>query len=100
MTLILLQWREPREKLLLYEYSQCVDFLNQFLPEDKKMVWHAYDMAQMYREKDKDVISYLEDLAEEAIGKTGFFHSGPEPYAHKLKGDDGCVFLSLVTPLS
>ncbi|CAG7855197.1 Polyphosphoinositide phosphatase; AltName: Full=Phosphatidylinositol 3,5-bisphosphate 5-phosphatase; AltName: Full=SAC domain-containing protein 3 [Serendipita indica DSM 11827] len=88
----LIKWREPREKLLLYEYSQCVDFLNQFLPEDKKMVWRAYDMAQMYREKDKDVISYLEDLAEEAISKTGFFHSGPEPYAHKMKGDDEMAY--------
>lgn len=37
--------------------------------------------------KTQDVISYLEDIAEEAIQLTGFFHSGPEPYSHKLKND-------------
>jgi len=82
-----LQWREPREKLLLCEYSQCVDYLNQFLPPGKKMEYRAYDMSQAYKEKTQDVISYLEDLAEEAIQKTGFFHSGPEPYSHRLKRD-------------
>lgn len=34
--------------------------------------------------KTQDVISYLEDLAEESIQITGFFHSGPEPYSHFL----------------
>lgn len=51
------------------------------------MIYQAYDMSQAYKEKTQDVISYLEDLAEEAIQLTGFFHSGPEPYAHKLKRD-------------
>ncbi|KAG8819015.1 phosphatidylinositol-3,5-bisphosphate 5-phosphatase [Serendipita sp. 399] len=83
----LIKWREPREKILLYEYSQCVDYLNQFLPDKKKMIYRAYDMSQAYKEKTQDVISYLEDLAEEAISMTGFFHSGPEPYGHKMKGD-------------
>lgn len=36
----------PRESKLLYEYGQCVDYLNQFLPEGKKMVYIAWDMAQ------------------------------------------------------
>jgi hypothetical protein len=64
-----------------------VDYLNQFLPDGKKMIYRAYDMSQAYKEKTQDVISYLEDLAEEAIQMTGFFHSGPEPYSHKLKQD-------------
>jgi hypothetical protein len=37
--------------------------------------------------KTQDVISYLEDVAEEAIHLTGFFHSGPEPISHLLRGD-------------
>lgn len=51
------------------------------------MIYRAYDMSQAYKEKTQDVISYLEDLAEEAIQMTGFFHSGAEPYAHKMKGE-------------
>jgi len=35
--------------------------------------------------KTQDVISYLEDIAEEAIQLTEFFHSGPGPYSRMLK---------------
>ncbi|KAH8980934.1 polyphosphoinositide phosphatase [Lactarius hatsudake] len=86
MILNLIKKREPqpRESKLLDEYTHCVDFLNQFLPEGQKMVYHPWDMSRAYKEKTQDVISYLEDLAEESIQITGFFHSGPEPYSHFL----------------
>jgi len=38
--------------------------------------------------KTQDVISYLEDIAEESIQMTGFFHTGPEPYSHYLNSED------------
>ncbi|KAE9404895.1 hypothetical protein BT96DRAFT_916565 [Gymnopus androsaceus JB14] len=75
----------PRESKLLDEYTTCVQYLNQFLPDDKKMKYLAWDMSRAYKEKTQDVISYLEDLAEESIQQTGFFHSGPEPYYHYLQ---------------
>ncbi|KAI5993700.1 SacI homology domain-containing protein [Pisolithus orientalis] len=75
----------PRESKLLDEYTQCVRYLNQFLPEGKKMVYRAWDMSRAYKEKTQDVISYLEDLAEESIQMTGFFHTGSEPYSHHLQ---------------
>ncbi|KAG6853214.1 hypothetical protein C0991_006117 [Blastosporella zonata] len=78
----------PRESKLLEEYTQCVRYLNQFLPEGKKMVYRAWDMSRAYKEKTQDVISYLEDIAEESIQMTGFFHSGPEPYSHFLQMAD------------
>jgi phosphatidylinositol 3,5-bisphosphate 5-phosphatase len=34
------------------------------------------------------VISYLEDVAEESIQMTGFFHSGAEPFAHHSHGEN------------
>ncbi|KAI0283105.1 SacI homology domain-containing protein [Russula aff. rugulosa BPL654] len=76
MILNLIKKREPqpRESKLLDEYTHC----------DKKMEYHAWDMSRAYKEKTQDVISYLEDLAEESIQITGFFHSGPEPYSHFL----------------
>ncbi|TDL16362.1 hypothetical protein BD410DRAFT_816753 [Rickenella mellea] len=77
----------PRESKLLDEYTQCVTYLNQFLPEGKKMIYRAWDMSRAYKEKTQDVIGYLEDLAEEAISATGFFHSGPEPTSHLLRND-------------
>ena len=51
---------QPRESKLLREYTNCVDYLNQFLPEDKKMVYRAWDMSHAYKQKTQDVIGYLE----------------------------------------
>jgi hypothetical protein len=52
MILNLIKKREPqpRESKLLDEYTHCVNFLNQFLPEGKKMVYHAWDMSRAYKE--------------------------------------------------
>ncbi|THV08131.1 hypothetical protein K435DRAFT_641871 [Dendrothele bispora CBS 962.96] len=83
----------PRESKLLDEYSQCVIYLNQFLPPDRKMIYCAWDMSRAYKEKTQDVISYLEDIAEESLQRTGFFHSGPEPYAHFLQNEDDHTIL-------
>ncbi|PPQ90287.1 hypothetical protein CVT25_013112 [Psilocybe cyanescens] len=77
----------PRESKLLDEYTQCVRYLNQFLPHGKKMVYRPWDMSRAYKEKTQDVISYLEDIAEESIQMTKFFHSGPEPYSHYLNSE-------------
>ena len=52
MILNLIKKREPqpRESKLLDEYTQCVHYLNQFLPEDKRMVYRPWDMARAYKE--------------------------------------------------
>jgi hypothetical protein len=41
---------QPRESKLLDEYNQCIKYLNQFLPADKKMLYRAWDMARAYKE--------------------------------------------------
>ncbi|KAF9451310.1 hypothetical protein P691DRAFT_808062 [Macrolepiota fuliginosa MF-IS2] len=82
----------PRESKLLDEYTQCVEYLNQFLPKDKEMAYHAWDISRAHKDKERDVIGYLEDIAEESIQTTGFFHTGPEPYSHFIQnqyGQDG-----------
>ncbi|KZT18255.1 polyphosphoinositide phosphatase [Neolentinus lepideus HHB14362 ss-1] len=90
MILNLIKEREPqpRESKLLAEYTQCVNYLNQFLPKENKMVYRAWDMSRAYKEKTRDVIGYLEDIAEESIQMSGFFHSGPEAYSHNLKNEE------------
>ncbi|KAF8191450.1 polyphosphoinositide phosphatase [Mycena galopus ATCC 62051] len=89
MILNLIKKREPvaRESKLLDEYTQCVKYLNQFLPRDKRMEYRPWDMSRAYKEKTQDVISILEDIAEESLQMTGFFHSGPEPYSHYLQSE-------------
>ena len=41
---------QPRESKLLDEYTQCVTYLNQFLPSGKKMQYRAWDMSRAYKE--------------------------------------------------
>ncbi|CAE6359255.1 unnamed protein product [Rhizoctonia solani] len=100
MVLNLIKSREPqpRESKLLLEFGACVEYLNQFLPEGKKIMYEAWDMSQAYKGrvlpplvKKQDVISYLEDYAEMSINLTGFFHSGPEPFSHKLRSESEAV---------
>lgn len=52
MLLNLIKKREPvpRESKLGVEYQQCVNYLNQFLPSNKRMVYRAWDMSRAYKE--------------------------------------------------
>ncbi|KAF9935638.1 phosphatidylinositol-3,5-bisphosphate 5-phosphatase [Mortierella alpina] len=76
LNLIKAKEKTPRESLLLKEFSECIEYLNQFLPEDKK-IWHIkWDMSRAAKSPDENVISVLEIIAERTFAKTGFFHSG------------------------
>ncbi|KAF8751532.1 SacI homology domain [Rhizoctonia solani] len=83
MVLNLIKSREPqpRESKLLHEFGASLNFLSS-------------TMAQLdgcINSKKQDVISYLEDYAEMSINLTGFFHSGPEPFSHKLRSESEAV---------
>lgn len=45
----------------------------------------------MESRRDKDVIGILEDIAEESLESTNFFHSGPEPTWYALNPEAECV---------
>ncbi|KAL3474007.1 SacI homology domain-containing protein [Aspergillus californicus] len=68
--------RTPRESKLLKEYGNAIEYLNQFLPEDKKLIYKPWDMSRAAKSRDQDVIATLEDIAGEIIPKTGFFKNG------------------------
>jgi hypothetical protein len=48
MVLNLIKQRErvPRETKLLQEFEQCIEYLNQFLPEDARIDYTAWDMSR------------------------------------------------------
>ncbi|KAF4611333.1 hypothetical protein G7Y89_g15680 [Cudoniella acicularis] len=68
--------RTPRESKLLQEYTTAINYLNQFLPEDKKIMHKAWDMSRASKSRDQDVIGTLERIAEDVVTTTGFFHNG------------------------
>lgn len=70
--------RTPRESILLKEFTNAVTYLNQFLPEDKKLIYEAWDMSRAAKSRDQDVIEMLEDIAGNIIPKIGFFKNGDD----------------------
>src|SRR6187402_2768953 len=46
LNLVKAKERTPRESKLLLEYTKAIDYLNQFLPEGKKIFHKAWDMSR------------------------------------------------------
>jgi phosphatidylinositol 3,5-bisphosphate 5-phosphatase len=68
--------RTPRESKLLHEFTNAINYLNQFLPKEKKIIHKAWDMSRASKSRDQDVIGTLENIAEEVVTTTGFFQNG------------------------
>lgn len=76
LNLVKARERTPRESKLLQEFTNAINYLNQFLPADKKIIHKAWDMSRAAKSRDQDVIGTLESIAEEVVTTTGFFQSG------------------------
>ncbi|KJR87900.1 FIG4 protein [Sporothrix schenckii 1099-18] len=66
----------PRESKLLVEFTRAIQYLNQFLPQDKHIIHHAWDMSRANKSHDVNVIRVLEEIAETVVATTGFFRNG------------------------
>ncbi|KAF2201743.1 hypothetical protein GQ43DRAFT_455567 [Delitschia confertaspora ATCC 74209] len=76
LNLIKSRERTPRESKLLHEYQNAINYLNQALPADKKIIYEAFDMARAAKTRGQDVIGTLENIAEKVLQTTDFFHNG------------------------
>lgn len=84
----LIKTREPlpRESKLLPEFAECVAYLNQFLPDGKKMRYIPFDMSgakkigydRSISGKGNYVVDWMENTSTQAIKEMGFFHAGAE----------------------
>ncbi|KAJ1912407.1 phosphatidylinositol-3,5-bisphosphate 5-phosphatase [Tieghemiomyces parasiticus] len=68
-----------RESKLGTEFHQAVNYLNQFLPVDNRLLYIAWDMSRADKNPHESVFDVLEEIGEQAIQRTQFFHSGAEP---------------------
>lgn len=78
LNLIKSKERTPREGKLLREFSQCIEYLNQFLiqrgKKDKLQYTH-WDMSRASKSRNLEVIEFLERYSTTVLEKTGFFHN-------------------------
>ena len=89
LNLVKAKERLPRESKLLKEYTNAMIYLNQFLPDGKKIVHHEFDMSRASKSRDQDVIGSLEAIADDFVPKTGIFRNGNE--ADELQLQRGIV---------
>eukprot|EP00118_Oscarella_pearsei_P006754 m.31126 g.31126 ORF g.31126 m.31126 type:complete len:875 (+) comp31452_c0_seq2:148-2772(+) len=75
--------KRPRESILGAELKPVIDYLNQFLPPDHKIDYVAWDMARFTKIHQSQVIEKLEEMSEQIVRRTGFFHNGRELYCNQ-----------------
>ncbi|KAF9578141.1 phosphatidylinositol-3,5-bisphosphate 5-phosphatase, partial [Lunasporangiospora selenospora] len=85
LNLIKAKEKTARESILLKEFSDCIEYLNQFLPEEKKIQHIKWDMSRASKSPNENVISVLEIIADKTFARTGFFHSGADQGLHNQK---------------
>ncbi|KAK9461188.1 SacI homology domain-containing protein [Lipomyces oligophaga] len=71
--------RTPRETILLNEFEQCLQYLNQFLPEEAKILYTSWDMSRASKGRNSEVIEFLEGYADNILKTLKIFHNGAEP---------------------
>lgn len=76
LNLIKTKEKTPRETKLGKEFEKCITYLNQFLPEDKKLKYQSWDMSRASHSHGQKVIEFLEKYARETVGTTNIFHNG------------------------
>lgn len=76
LNLIKQREKTPRETKLLDEFTECITYLNQFLPLDGKLDYTNWDMSRASKSRGQDVIEWLEGYSESSVNKTGIFLNG------------------------
>ncbi|CAM0140332.1 unnamed protein product, partial [Umbelopsis sp. WA50703] len=92
LNLIKQKEKTKRESILGKEFAEAIKYLNQFLPDDKKIRYIAWDMSRASKSPEQDVIRYLEDVAKETMEATGFFHSGTSRFPDEVDNDESTPY--------
>ena len=84
----LVKKREKRkhESLLSEEFVSSINYLNQFLPDFHRILYHHFDMARCNKRSDASVMTRLADIAFRAVKRVGIFHNRPTNYLQQTRG--------------
>lgn len=84
LNLIKQKEKTPRELKLNQYFMDCIKYLDQFLPKDKKLQYFSFDMSKNSK-KNLDVIGPLLKIASTTVSQIGFFHNGTNLASTKLQ---------------
>ncbi|KAH3898670.1 related to Polyphosphoinositide phosphatase [Saccharomycodes ludwigii] len=85
LNLIKTKEKTPRETKLLKEFEQCIEYLNQFLQDNKKLQYTSWDMSRAAKGRGQVVIEFLETYAIKTLEQTGIFHNNKDIATTKLQ---------------
>ncbi|XBI10700.1 phosphatidylinositol-3-phosphatase SAC1 isoform X1 [Aegilops tauschii subsp. strangulata] len=68
--------KRPREMMLRREFFNAVGYLNQNVPEERKLRFIHWDFHKFAKSKSANVLGVLGGVASEALDLTGFYYSG------------------------
>lgn len=68
--------KHPRESVLGTAFANSIAYLNQFLPEESKIKYTAWDMSRVAKGRASEVIDFLEKYAMATLEDTDIFHNG------------------------
>ncbi|KAJ7282190.1 hypothetical protein O6H91_10G028800 [Diphasiastrum complanatum] len=68
--------QRPREMILRREFANAVGYLNQVLPDDKRLKFIHWDFHKFSKSKSANVLAVLGAVASEALDLTGIYYSG------------------------
>ncbi|XP_067951044.1 polyphosphoinositide phosphatase-like [Watersipora subatra] len=83
LSLVKRRERRRRESVLWDELVKTVTYLNQFMKDEHKIRYVAFDMARSNRKKGANVLAHLDDISESCIKRTGFYVSNCLGYADR-----------------
>ncbi|KAF2926716.1 hypothetical protein DAI22_06g149800 [Oryza sativa Japonica Group] len=78
--------KRPREMMLRREYFNAVGYLNQNVPEEKKLRFIHWDFHKFAKSKSANVLGVLGGGASEALDLTGFYYNGKPKVQKKRDG--------------
>uniref|UniRef100_A0A6B2KYA6 SAC domain-containing protein n=1 Tax=Arcella intermedia TaxID=1963864 RepID=A0A6B2KYA6_9EUKA len=85
LNLVKAEEKNPRETLLKEGLDKAINFINSTVTEeDKKIIYMPWDFKSVSKDK-AQVLRDLNTISQTAMQKTGFFHTGKQPYAHLLR---------------
>ena len=71
LNLIKQKEKQPRELKLNHYFMACIKYLDQFLPEGKKIQYFSFDMSR-HSKKNLDVIGPIQAIAANAMSQMDF----------------------------
>ena len=75
LNLVKMREKKAQESTLAHEYKYCLEYLQQFLPNNDFFQYIYFDMAKLNKTDKGNVMNRLYDIADSCVKKTGFFQN-------------------------